>query len=91
MLMKPPTVPADHANAPSYADLVNTLELIRHATAPTPDDGGHHEAAHDLADAMLKRVEARKRFLERWHAQRDEELYGSPGEHPSGEMHAARW
>lgn len=62
MLMKPPTVPANHANAPSYADLVNTLEQIRHATAPTPDDGGHHEAAHDLADAMLKRVEARRLY-----------------------------
>ena len=62
MLMKPPTVPANHANAPSYADLVNTLEQIRHATAPAPDDGGHHEAAHDLADSMLKRVEARRQY-----------------------------
>ncbi len=60
MLMKPPTVPANHTNAPSYDELVNALELIRHATAPTPDDGGHHEAAHDLADSMLKRVEARR-------------------------------
>lgn len=62
MLMNPPTVPRNHANAPSYDELVNTLEQIRHATAPTPDDGGHHEAAHDLADAMLKRVEARKQY-----------------------------
>ena len=62
MLMKPPAVPANHANAPSYEDLVNTLEQIRHATAPTPDDGGHHEAAHDLADAMLKRVQARHAY-----------------------------
>lgn len=37
MLMKPPTVPANHANAPSYDELVNALELIRHATAPAPD------------------------------------------------------
>ncbi len=42
--------------------VARTLEMIRHATAPTPDDGGHHEAAHDLADAMLRRVEARKTY-----------------------------
>ena len=35
--------------------LVQTLELIRHATAPEPDDGGHHEAAHDLAVDGLQR------------------------------------
>lgn len=62
MLMNPPTVPRNHANAPSYDELVNTLEQIRHATAPTPDDGGHHEAAHDLADSMLKRVGAHKQY-----------------------------
>jgi len=62
MLMKPPTVPANHANAPSYDELVNALELIRHATAPTPDDGGHHEAAHELAASVLKRVEARRQY-----------------------------
>ncbi|MEQ1692686.1 MAG: hypothetical protein ABMA00_15455 [Gemmatimonas sp.] len=62
MLMNPPTVPHGHANAPSYYELVNTLEQIRHATAPTPDDGGFHEAAHDLADAMLKRVDARAKY-----------------------------
>jgi len=48
--------PDTPANAPSYEDLVNALVQVRHATAPTPDDGGHHEAAHDIADAVLKRV-----------------------------------
>lgn len=62
MQMNPPTVPLNFVNAPSYDELITTLDLIRHATAPTPDDGGHHEAAHDLADAMLKRVEARRQF-----------------------------
>jgi hypothetical protein len=65
MLMNPPTVPADHVNAPSYDELVTTLQLIRHATSPTPDDGGHHEAAHGLADSMLKRIEARQSYEER--------------------------
>lgn len=60
MFMNALTVPRNHANAPSYDELVTTLELIRHATAPTPSDGGYHEAAHDLADATLKRVEARR-------------------------------
>jgi len=35
---------------------------VPRSAAPTPDDGGHHEAAHDLADAMLRRVEARKTY-----------------------------
>lgn len=62
MLMNPPTLPADYVKAPSYAELVQALELIRHATAPTHDDGGYHEAAHDLADDVLRRVEARKQW-----------------------------
>ena len=62
MRMNPPTLPANYVDAPSHDDFVRTLEMIRHATAPTPDDGGHHEAAHDLADAMLRRVEARKTY-----------------------------
>ena len=62
MIMNPPTVPRGYVNAPSYDELVQALELIRHATAPTPDDDGHHENAHELADAMLKRVEARKQY-----------------------------
>lgn len=65
MMMNPPAVPHGHVNAPSYADLVTTLQLIRHATAPAPDDGGHHEAAHDLADAMLRRIEARQAYEDR--------------------------
>lgn len=48
--------PAVPANAPSYEELVNALVQVRHATAPDPDDGGYHEAAHDIADAVLKRV-----------------------------------
>jgi hypothetical protein len=62
MHMNPPTLPLDHVNAVPYDDLTHALELIRHATAPMPDDGGHHEAAHDIADAVLKRVEARRRY-----------------------------
>jgi hypothetical protein len=38
MLMKPPTTPRTYVGAPTYHDLVNTLELIRHATAEKPDD-----------------------------------------------------
>ena len=62
MLVKPPTVPANHANAPSYEDLVQTLQLIVHATAPAPDDGGGHENAYALAMDALKRIEARKEY-----------------------------
>lgn len=62
MQMKPPTLPLDYVPAVTNEELVNTLELIRHATAPEPDDGGHHENAHSLADDMLKRVAARKDY-----------------------------
>ena len=58
MHMKPPTVPLNYVNMPSQDDLVRTLRLIQHATAPMPDDGGYHEAAHDLASAVLSRVDA---------------------------------
>jgi hypothetical protein len=44
--------------APTYDELVTALRLIEHATAPTHDDGAHHEAAHDLATQMLKRLPA---------------------------------
>ena len=40
----------------TYAELVQALRLIEHATAPTPDDGGHHEAAHSIATEVLFRV-----------------------------------
>lgn len=63
MLMNPPTLPVNYVPAVHLDELVRALELIRHATAPTPDDGGHHEAAHDLADAALKRVEARRAYV----------------------------
>jgi hypothetical protein len=63
MLMKPPTLPLNYVPAVHIDELVHALESIRHATAPTPDDGGHHEAAHDLADAVLKRLEARRAFV----------------------------
>ena len=36
--------------------LHEALELIKHATAPTPDDGGHHEAAHDIATAAIDAI-----------------------------------
>lgn len=62
MHMNPPTLPADYVPAVHADELVRTLELIWHATAPTPDDGGHHEAAHDLADAALKKIEARRLY-----------------------------
>lgn len=63
MLMSPPTVPADYVPAVHADELITTLQLIVHATAPRPDDdGGHHEAAYDLAMATLKRVEARKEY-----------------------------
>lgn len=62
MRMNPPTLPLNYVPAVTIDDLAHTLELIRHATAPTPDDGGHHEAAHDLAMAALERIEARRRY-----------------------------
>lgn len=62
MRMKPPTVPANYVPAPTYDDLVHTLELIQHATAPEPDDGSEHEAAHDLAAGMLDKVKARRAY-----------------------------
>lgn len=62
MLMNPPTVPLNYVNAPSYQELVTALELVRHATAPSHDDGAYHENAHDLADGILKRVEARHAY-----------------------------
>lgn len=42
--------------APSYDDLVQALLMIQHATAPKPDDGGHHEAAYDLATDALSGI-----------------------------------
>ena len=60
MMMNSPTVPANYVPAVHADDLVRVLELIRHATAPTPDDGGFHEAAYGLADAALRRVELRR-------------------------------
>lgn len=58
MLMNPPTVPLNYVNMPSHDELVRVLRLVQHATAPTPDDGGYHEAAHDLASEVLGRVDA---------------------------------
>ncbi len=62
MRMNGPVLPVGYVPAVSQVELVRALGLIRHATAPTPDDGGHHEAAHDLADSILRRVEARADF-----------------------------
>jgi hypothetical protein len=66
MLMRPPTVPKDYVPAVHAEEFVHALQLIVHATAPTPDgDGGHHEAAYELAMGVLKRVEARKEYDKR--------------------------
>jgi hypothetical protein len=35
------------------AELMNTLRLIQHSTAPTPDDNGYHEAAYELATTAI--------------------------------------
>ena len=40
MMMNPPTLPLDYVDKVHADELVRTLELIRHATAPTPNDGG---------------------------------------------------
>lgn len=62
MLMNPPTLPEDYVPTVPTEELVRALELIQHATAPTHEDGAHHEAAHDLASDVLKRLEARRQW-----------------------------
>lgn len=63
MRMNPPTLPADYVPLVHADELVHTLRLIVHATAPRPeDDGGHHEAAYELAMSTLKRWEARREY-----------------------------
>lgn len=69
MRMNPPTLPADYVPAVHIDELAHTLRLIVHATAPSPDDGGHHEAAYELAMAALKRVEARSKYEAKQHPQ----------------------
>lgn len=64
MMMTPPTLPPNYVGEVHADELVRTLELIRHATAPEPNDCGHHEAAHELADAVLRKVEARRKYLD---------------------------
>lgn len=67
MLMNPPTLPNDYVPAVHTEELVHALRLILHATAPRPEgDGGHHEAAYELAMGALKRVEARKEYEKKW-------------------------
>lgn len=51
-----PAEAAEVGAAPTYDELVTTLRLIEHATAPTQDDGAYHEAAHDLATQVLQRL-----------------------------------
>jgi hypothetical protein len=63
MMMTPPTLPLEYVGEVHADERVRTLEMIRHATAPTPDDGGHHEAAHDLADSVLRKVAARRKYI----------------------------
>lgn len=55
----PFTVPANFVNAVPQDDLVTAIRLIQHATSPTHDDGAYHEAAHDICESILKRVDAR--------------------------------
>lgn len=62
MLMQSPTLPANYAPVVPTDELIRTLELIRHATAPLGDDGGYHENAYELSDGILQRVEARKAY-----------------------------
>lgn len=62
MLMNPPTVPANFVNAVPYEDLVLALRLVHHATKPEPNDGGHHEAAFDLSDPIVKQLDARAEY-----------------------------
>lgn len=40
-------------------DMLQALRLIEHATAPSHDDGGHHEAAHEIAVAAIAKAEGR--------------------------------
>lgn len=35
------------------ANLLHSMRLIEHATAPSHDDGGHHENAHEIAVAAI--------------------------------------
>jgi len=63
MQMKPFALPVGYVNAPSYDELVNTLELVRHATEPRHDDGAYHEAAHDLSDGILQRLKAHRDYM----------------------------
>jgi len=60
--MNPPTLPTDYVPAVPTDELVRALELIQHATAPTPDDGGHHEAAYELASSVLHKVYLRRLY-----------------------------
>ena len=40
----------------SAPDLLAALRLIEHATAPSHDDGVHHEAAHEIAVAAIAKA-----------------------------------
>lgn len=60
MRMNPPVVPSNYTPAVQTEEFVRVLELIQHATAPTPDDGGRHEAAYELASEVLHKVYSRQ-------------------------------
>ncbi len=62
MQMTAPNLPLNYAHHVPYEDLVTALRLIQHATAATPDDGGHHEAAHDLSSGALAKIDARAEY-----------------------------
>ena len=63
MIMNSPTVPFGHVNAPSRDELIRTLRLVQHATAPTQNDGAYHENAHDLVSEVLAKVDAHAAYM----------------------------
>lgn len=62
MKMNPPTLPANYVPHVTYDELVRALELIRHAVAPTHNDGAYHENAYDLADGVLRKIAAQQAY-----------------------------
>lgn len=62
MQMKPPTLPVDYTPGVHNEELIQALRLIHHATAPSYTDDAYHENAYGIADAILKKVDARIAF-----------------------------
>ena len=40
-------------------EMLQAMRLIEHATAPTHEDGGHHEAAHEISSAAIAKAEGK--------------------------------